>query len=78
MFYRASTREQALRLGLSGHARNLDDGRVEVLIVGEPVAVEALIKWLHIGSPAAQVNEVTTEELSLQELDAAPTSFSTR
>ena len=28
------------RLGLHGHARNLNDGRVEVLVCGEPASVE--------------------------------------
>ena len=35
VFFRASTREQALGLGLRGHAVNLDDGTVEVLAVGD-------------------------------------------
>jgi len=31
VFYRASTRARAESLGVTGHARNLRDGRVEVL-----------------------------------------------
>ena len=38
VFFRASTREQAQRLGLRGHARNLPDGRVDVLVVGRIMA----------------------------------------
>lgn len=55
VYFRASTREQALRLGLSGHARNLDDGRVEVLAIGEGDAVEAMARWLEQGPSAARV-----------------------
>ena len=78
VFYRASTREQAVRLGLSGYARNLKDGRVEVLIVGESVAVGRLIDWLHVGPPVASVDGVAIQEISLQELDPLPTEFGTR
>ena len=37
--FRASTREQALALGLRGHALNLPSGEVEVLAVGTPQAI---------------------------------------
>ena len=58
VYFRASTREQAQRLQLSGHARNLDDGRVEVLAVGTERAIEALAQWLEDGPPAARVAAV--------------------
>jgi acylphosphatase len=58
VFFRASTRQQAERLGLAGHARNLDDGRVEVLAAGSDDALQALERWLHEGPPAAQVEQV--------------------
>jgi len=58
VFFRASTREQARSLGLRGHARNLDDGRVEVLAVGADAAVEAMAGWLRHGPPAARVDRV--------------------
>ncbi|MET0498216.1 MAG: acylphosphatase [Steroidobacteraceae bacterium] len=78
VFYRASTREQAMRLGLAGYARNLDDGRVEVLVVGEHAAVARLIDWLHVGPPAASVKAVVIQEIGLQEFDELPTGFGTR
>lgn len=61
VFYRASTREQALRLGLSGHARNLADGRVEVVAEGAPEAIDTLERWLWQGPPAATVERVERE-----------------
>lgn len=62
VFFRASTREQALELGLSGHAINLDDGRVEVLAEGAGEAVEALASWLRHGPPMARVDRVERSE----------------
>ena len=42
---------RALQLGLTGYARNLDDGGVEVLACGEAEQVEKLIAWLKAGGP---------------------------
>ena len=64
VFFRASTREQAQRLGLRGYARNLPDGRVEVLAVGEADAIDVLERWLHEGPPMARVDTVEREAAS--------------
>ncbi|CAN7441802.1 acylphosphatase [Pseudoxanthomonas sp. LjRoot143] len=61
VFYRASTRERALDLGLSGRATNLPDGRVEVIAEGDAVALDALEAWLRLGPPAARVDAVVRE-----------------
>lgn len=58
VFFRASTRERALDLGLSGRATNLPDGRVEVIADGDPAALDALEAWLQHGPPAARVEAV--------------------
>ncbi|OAX61992.1 acylphosphatase [Xanthomonas graminis] len=58
VYFRASTRERALALGLDGRARNLADGRVEVVAAGEAAALEALAEWLQHGPPAARVEQV--------------------
>ena len=71
VFFRASTREQALRLGLAGHARNLADGRVEVIAVGAADAIETLAAWLAEGPPAAQVDTVV-RDLPQDEAGLAP------
>ena len=61
VFYRASTRNRALELGLDGHARNLPDGRVEVLAIGASAAVDALEQWLRRGPELAVVTGVTRQ-----------------
>ena len=61
VFFRASTRRQAQRLGVTGYARNLADGSVEVLACGELSAVEQLQQWLQVGPSAARVSEVRCE-----------------
>lgn len=60
--FRYSTQREALQLGLTGYARNLDDGSVEVLACGEVEQVEKLIAWLKAGGPrSARVDRVLTE-----------------
>lgn len=58
VFFRASAQQQALALGVTGWARNLEDGSVEVLACGARQAVEAMGQWLRQGPPAAQVTGV--------------------
>ena len=60
--YRAATVERATALKLDGSVRNLADGRVEVVVAGEPPAVEALIAWLWSGPPGAAVTAVVLED----------------
>lgn len=60
--FRYSTQREALKLGLTGYARNLDDGSVEVLACGEDGQVEQLLAWLKAGGPrSARVDKVLTE-----------------
>lgn len=61
VFFRASAREQALRLGLNGYVRNLPDGRVEVLACGSREALDRLHAWLRVGPPEARVSGVSSE-----------------
>jgi acylphosphatase len=61
VYFRGATREQALRLGVTGYVRNLPDGRVEVLACGRPAAVTQLCEWLRSGPPMARVNDLKCE-----------------
>ncbi len=58
VFFRASAREQAVRLGVTGYARNLPDGKVEVLACGEVAALAQFRAWLVTGPPMADVSGV--------------------
>ena len=62
VFFRASARTEALRLGLNGYARNVADGSVEVLASGDAAALDELQRWLHVGPPAARVQSVQRVE----------------
>ena len=61
VWFRGACAEQARALDVSGWARNLPDGRVEVVAEGERRAVERLVAWCHHGPPAAQVTGVQVE-----------------
>ena len=56
--YRASCSYRADQLGVAGWARNLADGRVEVVLEGEPEAVEALVEWCRRGPRHARVTGI--------------------
>jgi acylphosphatase len=71
VFYRKSAQARARELGVRGHARNLDDGRVEVLAVGEAAPVAAFVAWLWEGSSASRVVAVEVEELAVAEFQRA-------
>ncbi len=64
VWYRASAQRQAQALGITGYARNLADGRVEVLACGEASALERLQAWLWQGPPAAEVIDVRCEAVA--------------
>jgi acylphosphatase len=62
VFYRGSAQIRARQLGITGYARNLADGRVEVLACGEVSQVDTFIEWLWIGPAAATVTGVEVAE----------------
>ena len=61
--FRWFVRHAAERLGLSGHARNLPDGTVEVVVQGPADAVAQLETALRQGPPTATVTGVTRERI---------------
>ena len=71
VYYRATAAQRAKELALRGYARNLPDGRVEVLACGEEQAVNAFIKWLWIGSSAARVTAVEVSEVGAEAAQGA-------
>ena len=67
VWFRASAREQAQQLGLTGWVANRPDGSVEVLAEGPRPKLERLMAWCHQGPPAASVNLVDPEWLPATE-----------
>ncbi|MGH1462652.1 MAG: acylphosphatase [Neptuniibacter sp.] len=61
VWFRQSTKDKADSLGLGGWVRNLEDGRVEVIAVGENNAVKQLEAWLGQGPELANVAEVISD-----------------
>jgi acylphosphatase len=68
VFYRATAARRAQDLGVSGYARNLADGSVEVLACGEDAAVSAFVKWLWIGSSGCRVSSVEVTDAAVDAL----------
>ena len=61
VFYRATVAGRARELGIEGYARNLPDGRVEVLACGPQAAIDTFIAALWTGSTASKVSAVSIE-----------------
>lgn len=62
VFYRASTHEEAQRLGLKGFVRNEPDGSVYIEAEGDGAVLDALVAWCKQGPPAARVSNVEIHE----------------
>jgi acylphosphatase len=75
VYYRGASAARARELGVSGYAKNLPDGRVEVLACGETQSVQAFIEWLWVGSSASRVTGVQVADLP--ESDQPPRGFRT-
>ena len=65
--YRASAQMQAVELGLKGFARNLDDGRVEIIVTGKEVVVEQFVNWCQQGPAMAQVSGIKKHSIQCPE-----------
>ncbi len=61
VWFRESTRQQAVKLNLGGRATNWPDGRVEVVATGRESDLNALAAWLQRGPRLARVDRVSEE-----------------
>lgn len=64
VYFRAFTKKQANKLNLTGYAKNLSNGDVEIIACGEKSQVEKLVQWCHKGPIMAKVNSVRTQPLT--------------
>jgi len=62
--YRASTRIEAERLGLTGWVRNRRDGTVEAALHGHAEQVEKMLDWMRRGPTIALVVHVEVSDAS--------------
>ena len=74
--FRWFTRQQAERLGLSGWAENLPDGRVEIVARGAPDALDEFEEAIRQGPRFARVDDV--EKADIPHEDVPDKSFKTR
>ncbi|PCI59847.1 MAG: acylphosphatase [Gammaproteobacteria bacterium] len=69
VFFRASAQQQAIEFGISGYARNLADGDVELIICGEQKNIDVMLKWLEHGPENAEVENIQSKQVPLQEFN---------
>jgi acylphosphatase len=62
VFFRESCKRLADEYRVSGSAKNLADGRVEVILEGGPAGVQHVLDWCRSGPPSARVDEVEIVE----------------
>ena len=66
VFFRDSTKKEALKLGLQGSAVNLSDGTVKVCLRGKDDDIDLIEKWLHMGPELAKVESVIEVDIDQQ------------
>ena len=64
VFYRQSTKEKAVELGLTGMVKNMPDGSVFIMASGTPQQLNQLVAWCKQGPPRAAVTSVHVEQLA--------------
>ncbi|MDO8577114.1 MAG: acylphosphatase [Candidatus Daviesbacteria bacterium] len=66
VFFRASAKEQADKLKLTGFAKNMPDGSVYIEAEGEENNLDKFVKWCNSGPMMARVEKVVVAENSLK------------
>ena len=61
VWFRESTRREAVSLDITGYAMNLADGSVEVLACGDASSLDRLARWLRKGPPLAEVSGIASQ-----------------
>ncbi len=67
VWYRASAQQQAQSAGITGWAKNLADGRVELIACGEQQTIEQFIEWLWQGPTLAKVTAVDCKPIPVED-----------
>lgn len=67
VYYRQSTKEMAISLGITGQVKNLKDGSVFIIATGIREQLNKLVDWCRQGPSKANVKSLVIEELPFQE-----------
>jgi len=67
VYFRLFAQKKAKQLGVKGYAKNLADGRVEIIAEADNSSIEQLIKWSYKGRITARVDEVEISEWPIHE-----------
>ena len=70
VYYRASTKAVADRLGVAGFVRNEPNGEVYIEAEGSGEALSKLVEWCHQGPSLAKVSSVTQVAIPVQGFNA--------
>ena len=62
VFFRDSSRREAVSAGVSGWVCNRPDGTVEAVFEGDPDAVASMVEWAQQGPRGAAVERVEESE----------------
>lgn len=60
VWFRQSTKEKALELGITGEVSNQPDGSVKIIATGTKEQLSLLIDWCKQGPPKAKVEKIST------------------
>ncbi len=61
VYFRQTTKEIAINMGVVGTVRNCDDGTVEVTAEAARATLDEFLNWLHMGPPGARVDGIKVE-----------------
>ena len=67
VYYRKSTLQQALKIGITGFVQNLNNGDVLIVARGTSDQLNAFMEWCNTGPENAIVESLTHEPLNNQE-----------
>ena len=71
--FRFFTYQQANKLGLVGTVKNLSNGDVEIIVQGEDIVLEKMLRWLEEGGPrSATITDIRVKQVVI---DTNLTSF---
>ena len=62
VFFRASTKDEALSCNVKGWCKNQRDGTVFIHAEGESANLEKFVRWCHHGPPMSKVAKVSTKD----------------